>query len=120
VLTILALAHLRWNWLPVAWAGLLVLAWSHDPVKQLREYGAGVRETAQVRALISSWGPDVSVSADERVGPVIANRWLVTRFPDFSQFPDSCPDWVLVPSSSGAYSGWDAYRPCLSRTVKPR
>lgn len=106
VVTLLALSRMpaaasrRWA---IAWAGLALLAWDHDPVGALREYGRGARDMAPVRQALAEIPLQDGVLADELAGPWIAGRLQAARWPAVEALSGApgggkCPRWVVLRS----------------------
>jgi hypothetical protein len=103
-LTVVALARMpapgarRWA---IAWAGLAALAWSHDPIGALREYGRGAIEVGPVRRALSEIPSQDAVLADELAGPWVASRLQVARWPTVANLEGGrCPRWVVLRSEA--------------------
>jgi hypothetical protein len=82
----------------VAWAGLALLAWDHDPIAQLREYARGAVEAAPVRAAIASIPASDGILGDELCGPWISGREIAARWPSLDGIGGRCPRWVVLRS----------------------
>ncbi len=96
VLTLAALARresARW---PIAWAMLALLAWSHDPIGNLREYGSQAAHASEVRARFAEVPSGDSVIADEQSGTWLANRLEVTRWASLIPWEGRCPQWAVL------------------------
>jgi uncharacterized membrane protein len=104
VVTLLGFARMptrasrRWA---IAWAGLALLAWDHDPVGAMREYGRGAVEMAPVRRALAEIPVEDGVLGDELAGPWIAGRLQAARWPAVDALASGrCPRWVVLRSAA--------------------
>ena len=101
VLTILALgkiestalgSRLKVSWV---WAIFALISLGQDPWGSMRVYGTDALRERSARAGLRMIAPGAAVVADEMTGPWLAGRLAITRWPDFSLLPGSCPEWIV-------------------------
>lgn len=104
VVTLVALSRMpaaasrRWS---IVWAVLALLAWDHDPVGALREYGRGAIAAAPVRAALGQIPEGDGVLADELAGPWVAGRLQAARWPAVEALAGGrCPRWAVLRSAA--------------------
>lgn len=95
-LTILALSRQRSEKLIWVWALLGILRWDHDPLADLREYRRDAQVYQEARALIRKIPTDAPLVADELAGTWVSSREWLSRWPETSFLPNSCPEYILV------------------------
>ena len=101
MLTVFALGRLQSQTWAYAWAIFGLFRMDADPVGDIRRFW---QEAAQVkgsrdRLLYLSRDAvarDAAIVADELVGPWLASRPNITRWPDTQLLPDQCPDYAVV------------------------
>lgn len=104
VLTIVQIAALssetKQKKVAAAWALLALLAWDHDPIGLIREYGLEAWTQTGARTLLGDLPVKDSVVADELAGPWVANRLEVMRWPELETWNGQCPMWIVVREGS--------------------
>jgi uncharacterized membrane protein len=95
LLSVLFLANIpskRWI---LAWTYLSLLTISQDPWGQMREYFNGTRLAGPAREMLARIPNDGWIMADDNVGPWLARRAEINRFPERELFPERCPDYLV-------------------------
>ncbi len=82
----------NWIW---AWVLFALVRMDHDPLADLRGYWSEARQISSVRTAFRAIPLEASVSADELVGPWLAGRKWITRWPDVALLPGQCPEYIV-------------------------
>ena len=117
-MTLIALARIQSIPLVWGWAILSLLRMDYDPFGALREYGKESQKMQTVRQQIQSYPENISVVGDDLLGPWVAGRLWVTRWPDLSLLPNRCPDRIVVRNSSSGTLTELGVQQLLSRCAK--
>lgn len=80
----------------ISWILLSQMTWDRDPMWLLHLGLRDLRSSWGSQEALNAIGKDDSVSADERIGPWLSNRELITRWPEIKLFGNSCPDWIVL------------------------
>ena len=78
------------------WVVLALLMPFHDPIYHIHKLSGQVAANRPLRNLLNGLEPEGEMMAGEILGPWVAGRKAVTRFPETYDLIRQCPKWFVV------------------------